>query len=247
VSLSTTTNPNDTMTVSETIADEAGTGDEAYTANMLRNGVTKKSYLIEEEFVDVTQFHYFTGMRMATMELTARAGAIAQVTFGTSGKGGYSAQATRAASTAAVGSTRVLNCSENIGTILEGGSALATAIRACTLRIDNSVRPLPGLGSKYAVGINLGRQRVGGNFELYFEDETLLDKYIDHTETALVLPFVDSASNDIIFSLPSMYLTEGGSPAVPGGDDEVMQSPGFACRRDQTTALYQVQVDLLAA
>jgi hypothetical protein len=230
------------------LADESGNADEGWDFNCLRNGTSKKSFLFELEFGDIAStFLNYRGMRATRMELNISAGAIVGVTFGFMGKGGYYTAATVGdGSPTAAGTTSSYNATENVGTLLEGGSALASATRSATISIDNQGRALQGIGDKYAIGINYGRQRVTGTLESYFESTALLAKFINHTETALVIPLTDAADNNTIISVPSAYYTEG-NPNVPGGDDEVIQPLAFAARREQTNQLYQVQLDLLPA
>jgi hypothetical protein len=242
------------LTLADTsiLADEdTGAGNASWAVNCIRNGTTKKSYLLEMEFADVTEFVSFRGMRVNRFDMNITASQIATCTFNFMGQQGISsATGLDDPPTRTALGYSVLNATSNVGTIYEGGAAsgdaLATAIRSVSISIDNSGRNLPAVANEYAIGINYGRQRVTGTIEGYFEDNVLLEKYIQHTETSLIVPLNDAAGNWVIISIPSMYFTEG-SPNVPGGDDEVIQTLNFAARREQTNSLYQVQIDFLPA
>lgn len=226
--------------------EDPGPGSQSYCFNNMRNGIEKRSYLLELGFADVTQFMSFRGMRVNRMELNVTSGQIATISFSFMGQRGIIAQTTVAGSTDLAPTFSVMNATSNVGTLYEGLSPLATAIRSISLTVDNAGRNLAAVANKYAIGINLGRQSVTGTMEAYFEDEVFVEKYIDHTETSLSIPFNDAAGNWIIFTVPSMYFSEG-SPNVPGIDEEVMQTLNFSARREPTNQLYQVQVDYLPA
>jgi hypothetical protein len=234
------------MTVLEALGANESTVSADCTTNSIRNGIEKKSYLLEMEFDDVTQFMSFRGMRVNRMEINVTAGQIATCSFNFMGQQGIIAQTTVAGSTANPPSYSVMNATSNVGTLYEGGTALATAIRSIAITVDNAGRNLPAVANPYAIGINYGRQSVTGTMEAYFEDEVFLEKYIDHTETSLVVPFTDLAGNSIVFNIPSMYFSEG-SPNVPGIDDEVMQTLNFSARREPTDQLYQIECCYLPA
>jgi hypothetical protein len=233
------------LTVAEDLVTESVSA--TWSVNSIRNGTTKKSYLLEMGFTDVSEFISFRGMRVNRFDMNITASQIATCTFNFMGQQGVSSATSLDADPARDALTySVLNATSNVGTIQEGGSTLATAIRSVSISIDNSGRNLPAVGEEYAIGINYGRQRVTGTIEGYFEDNVLLAKYIDHTETSLTVPLYDAAGNYVVIHIPSMYFTEG-SPNVPGGDDEVIQTLNFAARREQTNQLYQVQMSFLPA
>jgi hypothetical protein len=228
------------------LANETASTTPDWATNSIRNGIVKKSYSMEMEFDDVNEFVSFLGMRVNRMEINVTAGQIATISYSFMGQQGVSAGATIATSSPNPPTYSVLNATSNVATLYEGGSALASAIRSVSVTVDNAGRNLPAVANAYAIGINYGRQSITGTIEAYFEDETLLEKYIDHTETSIDIPLYDLAGNWTIISIPSMYFSEG-SPNVPGIDDEVMQTLNFAARREPTNQLYQIQVCYLPA
>lgn len=151
--------------------------------------------------------------------------------------------ATVAGSTTAASSNDSMTASLNVGNIVEGGTALATAIKSISLDLNNNTRALMGVGSAAAIGINLGSLALTGRVEAYFEDQTLLTKVINHTSSALEFRLTDTAGNVMVFTLSQLRWS--GHPQNPGIDQDVMLPLDFSCEREPTNNL-MMQVDSLA-
>ena len=103
----------------------------------------------------------------------------------------------------------ILNATSNVASLLKDGAALAAAVRGLRLQLNNNLYELPAIAQKYAVDINPGQFLVTGSIDPYFEDKTLLDAFINHTETNLRVDLQDAAGNRQIISLPSVYYSGG--------------------------------------
>jgi len=200
------------------------------TAQRLKNGALRKSFLIEKFFGDVTQFMSFTGMRVGNMTLNVEAQALVTGVFSFMGKEGVSAQVTVLGSQIPAGIQDALNATTNVGNIEEGGIDLVTAIRSLDIAIGNNLRQKPQIGSKSSVDVGYGFVDVTGTMSVYFEDETLLQKFIAHTESSFNFTFTDSDGNSMVFTMPRLFFTSG-TPTAPGGNDDVILPMEFTAVR----------------
>ena len=232
------------------LVDETGAGHEQAYMKKIKNGVTPRSYTLEKEFGDVAQYEVVKGMRMASLALNIETGSIVTGTLTLSGKGDVAMDPLRA-NLSTAGATEVdpdtslqLNATSNVGNLFEGGAALATAIGSIALTIENNLRNVNVVGSKFPADVNSGFVDVTGSLAVYFEDEALFEKFLDHTQSALAFSFTDGDGNVIVFELPRIYYGTG-SPTTPGGNEEVDMAMEFTAIREQTTGGVTVEVDIL--
>lgn len=226
-------------------ATEAATASVTIKGQILRNGTTLRSYSIEQAFLDIGQYMLFRGQRVGGFNLEVSAGAIVTGAFqfmGTQAVAGSSAYGT--AYTAAT-STAVVNATSNVGAITESDATLATALRTISLTLDNGLRNQPAIGTKFPAGIGQGRQTVTGSVEAYFENLTLFNKFLNHTDASLSFPVADAAGNRLRITLPKIKF--GTSNPVPSGiDQDVTETLDFQALYDADT-LCQIQLDFIAA
>jgi hypothetical protein len=211
---------------------------------MLRNGTTKKSLFIEKQFQDLTDVNLsFTGMRVDTWSLSIDAEAIISGGFTFLGEGA-AAGASLAGSVTNASANQLMNASNNVGTLTEGGAALTTPLRTVTVQINNNLRGLPAVANSQNIGVNYGRAEVTGTITAYFQDLTLYNKFINQTGTSLVVPVTDPGGNTIVVSILNMKMSEG-NPAAGGINQDIVLPLTFNGLRDSTTSAV-LQIDSLA-
>lgn len=231
-----------------TIANSAGVAEATSTATVsqktMRNGTTKQSLLIEKQYEDLTtNFVNFRGMRVAGLSLSMQAEAIVTGTVRFMGKSGNLATATVSGSLTAPSANDSMTASLNVGSIVEGGVALSTALKSITLDLNNNPRALTGIGKSSAIGVNLGSIALTGRVEAYFEDQALLTKVYNHTSSSLEFRLTDPQGNVFVITLAQLKFS--GNPSTPGIDQDVMLPLDYACER-QSTDNYMIQIDALA-
>jgi hypothetical protein len=109
------------------------------------------------------------------------------------------------------------------GTIQEGGGA-STVVTSLSLNIDNGIEGLFAVGSDTVVDTGIGRSNVTGTLEVYFESQTLLNKFWNETESSLQFTLQDAAGNKQIWNLPRIKYT-GGQPDVSGEGPIIVSMP----------------------
>ncbi len=196
---------------------------------VLKNGTQQRSFSLEVAHEDWSPIQYlqFKGMRIGAASFNWAYGSIATCNFSFAGK--QSLQSTTSLlldSTSPVHvltaktATDVVNGSSDITGLLVDGSSPGSVIRSISLNIDNTLRPIEGVGSVGPQNQAYGRSRVTGQIEMYFDDIALYTKLLANTAARLQWT-VDDGTTTLAFDLRAVKLTSG-IPAVQGVDTDVM-------------------------
>lgn len=186
----------------------------------LVNGVTQRSFSVEKEFADISQFFRYRGMTNGKLSLSFQSGSIVNGSVDFMGKDCVRAGATGMPGVA-VASTAfaVMNAVSGVGNIYEGGAALAgTFIKSLTLDVDNKLRGRTAIGTLGNVSIGAGAIEAVGTMEVYLADGTLYDKFINNTASSLILRASDAAGNGYVITLPKLKYKDAKVNA--GGEDQ---------------------------
>jgi len=88
-----------------------------------------------------------------------------------------------------------------------------TAITSIDLTINNSLNPTFVIGSATTPQLEYSRAEVEGTITAYFEDQTLYNRFLNETETALQIDIQDpGAANTYSFFLPKVKFNGGDAP-----------------------------------
>ena len=230
-----------------TVTNAAGVSENNSTATvsqkMARTGVNKYSYLIEKSFGDITQFLSFRGLRVATWAMNVEAEQIVTGSFGFMGEGVYAAGSTISGAITPASSNSIASATANVGRLEEGGATLTTAIKAVRFNLNANPRQLTAVANKFPIGINLGSFEITGSVEAYFEDLALYNKFVNHSDSSLVLE-IDSPEDDrTIITITNLKFTNG-NPVGAGLNQDVMVTMDFTAKNDAVSQS-MMQVDLL--
>lgn len=203
-------------------------------SGFLKNGITSKSFTVEKEFSDITQFVSFTGMRVGTFAMTIAPGSIISGSFGFQGKEAAVAGTTVGTGSPTAASTNsVMNAVDHVSNVREGGAAATFDITSLSLNLDNALRDQPAVGSVANIGIGEGTVNVTGNLEIYFADDAEYAKHLNDTESSLSFITTDSAGNAYVWDIPRLKYGAG-NPQAGGKDQDVLVSLDFTAFRDAT-------------
>lgn len=198
------------------------------TSSRLKNGVTQRSFTVEKEFADVTQFFAFRGMTASELSLEFASGQILGGSISFMGKDSLRSGTTTLPGTPTASQTYdVMNAVSGVGEILEAGTALTGQfIKSLSLSINNGLREQDAIGTLGAVAIAAGTLNVSGNIELYLADATMYEKFRQNTATSLSFSAKDGDGNGYVFTLPKIKFS---SMQVQAGglDQDVMLSGGY--------------------
>lgn len=195
----------------------------------IKNGTTFKTYTLENEFTDITQFINFKGMAVNSMNLNFAVGEILNGSFDFIGMSSAIAGSTvGTGAPIASSSNDVMNAVTDISNIRENGALLSSGgvyVLSASLTLENGLRGQKALGTLGNVGVGVGRCNITGELQCYFLNQTLYNKFINNTATSLDLRVTDGTDTYII-ELPNIKFT-GGDPTVGGIDQDVVLALNF--------------------
>ncbi len=187
----------------------------SFSTNVLKTGTTRRSFTIERRFLDLAtpEYHRFTGVEFNTMSLSVAPNSMVTMTLGIVGKDMTLNTSTIAGASdnADVGNTPFDSFT---GSITEGGSTIGT-VTSFDLTLENGIEPLFSVGSATTNQPSIGKSRVSGTLGTYFDSKALLDKFVNETNSEIVLTLTDVAGKDYLIDLPKVKYNTG-QPDVSG-------------------------------
>ena len=232
-----------TLTVKNTAGTTQASTSATVAMKYARTSTTKKSFLVEKNFGDITQFISFRGMRVGTWGMNIEAEQIVTGSFGLVGAGAFGAGTTVSGSVTPAGSLSVASATANVGRLQEAGADLATKVKAVRFNVNANPRQLTAVANKYPIGINLGSFEITGTVEAYFEDLVLYNEFVNHTSSSLVVEVVSPESDNTIITFPKIKYSNA-APVGAGLNQDVMVTMDFTAIYDSTLGT-MMQVDLL--
>ena len=173
-----------------------------YSTNVLKIGTTPKYFSFEDAANDIAQFRLFTGMAVSTLNVSIAPNQMVTGTFDLVGK-----TMTQAGTTASTGGTPTASSTNApfdsySGTITDGGSGLAI-VTSLDFSLTNSFAPTFVIGSDSAQQLEFGRAIVEGTMTVYYEDATLINKFLNETESSLSVSVDDpTGASSYTFDFP---------------------------------------------
>lgn len=192
----------------------------------LKAGTVRRSFTIERFFGDILTadkpYHRFTGVEFNTLALAVNANAMITGTFGVLGQNMTTAGAIVTGATYDPATT-TSPLDSFTGALSEAGTPIAV-VTEMALNLTNGLEARFVVGSKQSIRPSVGRSNVTGTVTAYFENSTLLDKFINETESSLSFTLPDGAGNEYTFTLPRIKYT-GGQPDVEGEGPITLSMP----------------------
>lgn len=212
------------------------TGVPAAGTDELKAGTTRRSFSILRHFSDLgavnNPYHTFRGVEINNMSLSVAPDAIVTATFSAVGQGMETSNVTATGATfASASTTGVLD--SFTGELKESGATIAV-ITEIQINLENGIEPRFVVGSKETIRPQVGRSNLSGQITAYFENSTLLNKFINETESSIEFTLPDAAGNQYKFILPRIKYN-GGQPDV-SGQGAVMLTMPFQALYDPTTS-----------
>ena len=203
----------------------------AWTSDVLKGGATSKSFTIERAFLDVAQYGAFAGCMVNGFSLSVQRNAIVTGSFDILGKTAtYSGTPLKASPTA---SQTNLPYDTFSGTMSEGGSSIAY-VTGVDFSVANNLEPqfFVGAGTS-ASSVTVGRINVSGTLSAAFTNATLLNKFLNETESSLSLTLGNGTTKSYTILIPRIKYTGGDNPV--SGEGEVVLSMPFQALYDSVT------------
>lgn len=196
--------------------------------SLLDHANTMKSYTLEVQHNDITQFRQYLGMIPSKMDLNLSVGSIVTGGFEFMGKSFSLLQATSMGTPAAAQTYTPANATRGVFDIVEGTVLISTLsyIKSASISIDNSMRAQEAVGVFGNAGLAAGTMQITGKLEVYFAENTIYQKLLNGTASALAIPVLDVDGNGYVFYFPRIKYTTA-KVAVGGIDQDNMLSLDF--------------------
>lgn len=196
----------------------------SFSTDVVKIGTTPKYFTIEDAAEDISQYRTFTGMAVSGMSVSIAPNQMVSTTFDMVGK-----DMTQAATTASTGGTPTAASSNQpfdsySGTISDGGSAVSI-VTSIDFSIQNSLAPTFVVGSDAAQSLEYGRAVVEGTMTVYYEDATLINKFLNETESTIEVSVDDpTGANSYTFLFPRVKYN-GASVPVQNPQSRLITMP----------------------
>lgn len=228
------------------VADQAG-ADILAAYRYCRNGITRRSFLIEEQHRDTApaMFLALVGIEVDRWRLIAAERSRLMQSFDLEGARGFEAESSFGNGTPVEpNSAKVCNTSNNLGIISVNGTEIASVI-SFELNLENGLRKRPAVTRETTLQHGSNWCSPDGKLTAYFETPELYRAFLNHADVELLLPIKDADGNVSSIHLPCVKLTTG-VQGLEGADADVILALDFE-GQFSTTAGYSVQVDSLDA
>jgi len=165
-------------------------------------GTSQQFLTIEDSANDITQYRQFVGCGVSTMSVSIAPNQMVTTTFSIVGKDlTQTATPLDATPTASSGNQPFDSYS---GSISDGGSSLAI-VTAIDFSISNSLAPTFVVGSASTPQLEFGRAVVEGTVSAYYEDATLINKFLNETTSNIEVVVDDLTSgSSYTFLIPEV-------------------------------------------
>ena len=170
-----------------------------WSTNVLKIGTTPKFLSIEDYAADIDQSRLFTGCSVNTLGVSLAPNQMVTGTFGIVGQNMAISQTEKTQDAASTAQP----FDSYSGTLEIGGSASAI-VTAVDFTVTNGFVPTFVVGDATAPALEVGEAVVEGTLSAYFEDASLINRFVNETETSLKVTVGDNAGtpNTMEFFFP---------------------------------------------
>lgn len=205
----------------------------------IQTGTTQKSLRLQRAFTDVGEYHEFLGCIPSSWSISMEPNAIVTSTFSFMGKEMETSQTLSDAEDKATNAP----FDSFSGYIREGGDSSSDEIAVVTgleFTLENNLEAMQVIGNNKPVGLSEGRVNITGTVTAYFAGSTLLDKFLNETESVLQFQLEDDDGNTLEFYMPRIKYS-GGEVEV-GSEGPVTLSMPFQALYDTSGGVNTLQI-----
>ncbi len=213
-----------------------------WATNVVNSGILRKSFTFVSFQDDLTDNKYdiYRGCEISKISLKESAEKIIEIEFDIVGRTHESVSSLPTGSTL---NDRTTTSPMNalMGAIKEGGSTVSVITEA-DMSIDNGIEARFVVGSSFSILPSIKARTVSGSVSAYFEDNTIRNKYLNGTDSALQITAVDpdDDTKTYVFDLTRIkYKTA--TKDVSGADDDLVIKLDYQAQPNKTTG-YSVSV-----
>jgi hypothetical protein len=173
-----------------------------FDTGVLEVGTTINAMTIEDAALDISEYRQYTGLVCSSGTFSFAPNQMVTLSTSWVGKNMTQAASSLDATPTAASTNQPF---DSFTATLSDNSTELTIASAFSLTIDNGVAPTFVIGADTTPQIEYGRAAVSGSITLYYEDETLINKFLNETESSLELILTDpdgTSGNDYTILLP---------------------------------------------
>lgn len=217
---------------------ETGSGVETISAaEQIKAGVTRQSFTMVRYFSDISAankpYYIFKGCEITSIQLTITASSMITGTFSVVGRSLEVASDLSSLGTPTYQAATTTAPLDSFTGTLEESNVSSGVITEISLTLQNGITPRFVVGSKNSILPSVEDSNLTGQVSAYFEDSTLVEKYINEVDSSIGLNLPDGAGNFMRLRLPRFKYT-GGQPDVSGKGPIILAMP-FQGLRDTVT------------
>ena len=199
----------------------------------LKVGTTPKYFSIEDAANDIAQYRLFTGMAVSNMSVSIAPNQMVTTTFSMVGKDMTISGTGKTVNDATIAQP-FDSYSGDVAIGDVASSSAAAIVTSLEFSIDNALAPTFVVGDDATPHLETGMATVEGTLTAYFEDAALINRFIDETESELVVSVNDpTGGNEYTFTFPKIKVN-GSDVPVDGPTSRIITLP-FVALYDATT------------
>lgn len=180
----------------------------------LKCGCLERSFTIERGFTDIGKYTRYKGCFLNRLSLSVKPNAMISGSFDVIGLDAENADQPLAAQPDSDGDFSPFD--SYTGELKEGGEPIAV-VTGIDLALDNGIQPQFVVFQRSAPFVSWGRSNVTGTLTAFFEDNSLIGKFLDETPTSLEFTLEGKNGGSYTFILPNIRYTGADNPMDADG------------------------------
>lgn len=178
----------------------------SWTADVLKVGTTPKYFSIEDYAADIDQARLFTGCTVSSLAISLAPNQMVSTTFGIVGKN-MTVSTAEKTQDAASGAAPFDAYSGDLAIGNVGNSSAVAIVTGLDFTLTNSFAPTFVIGDDSAPSLEYGQAVVEGTLTAYFEDASLINRFLNEVESELVVSVDDPTGlNAYTFTFPKIKI-----------------------------------------
>lgn len=203
--------------------------------DVLKVGTTPKYFSIEDAANDIAQYRLFTGQAVSSMAVSLAPNQMVTTTFSMVGKD-MTISGTGKTVDVTSGNQPFDSYSGDLAIGDVASSSAVAVVTSLDFTLDNALAPTFVIGDDATPQLEYGMATVEGTFTAYFEDAALINRFIDETESELIVSVNDpTGANQYTFGFPKIKIN-GADVPVDGATGSRMITLPFVALYDATEA-----------
>jgi len=208
-------------------------------ASNLVNGSTTRSFSLEKNYTDLSAT-YIRLLGQKISGFTLEVPTAGKVTGNLSLMGKVEEMSGTGHSVTPATTTRIFDTTSNIEAIIEGTPVAGTTNSFkgtfFSINISDDLRAQPELGELGPQGIGEGKLSITGKIRAYFKSAPLRTKFLNDTDSSLILMMKDREGNRYIFDLPQVKYTAGANENS-GPSTDIVEDLDWTASLDPTEGI----------